>query len=138
MADNISEQEFGEYKNRVKSVEHRVDDLEEVTKAIYTQNATLERIATQSENTNQLVKKHDEQMAEVQKILTTAVTTLTEVVTKSNDHESRLQVQEKQEGKKAAEILKQWKFAIISSLAGAIVTLVVGVIIWVIVQKGGV
>lgn len=62
----ISEQEFGEYKNRVKSLEHRVAGVEDSTKAIYEQNATLKELVVEVRHTNEHLSDHETRLDELE------------------------------------------------------------------------
>lgn len=94
----MTEQEFGEYKNRVKALEHRVEKLELIAESIHEQNATLKELVVEIRHTNEHL----------------------------NDHEKRLDIIEGRDSK----AVSKWKESFISSLAGAIVGLIFGLIVW--------
>lgn len=103
---DINVQEFGEYKNRVKSLEARMEKAENVQRIIYDLNSNVAVLVNELKRTNDNL----------------------------NEHETRLG---KLEGRDS-ETVSKWRAALISALAGSVVTLVVGAVVGMIIQKGGV
>lgn len=109
----INLQEYGEFKNRVKSLEHRVQDIEDLTKAIYTQNVLIERLVGQIEKTNLAIQTHEKDI---------------------KDHEQRIAEIEK----KDAKTLNHFKLAFIGAIAASVAGIVMNLVMAFMQQKGGI
>jgi chromosome segregation ATPase len=63
---DINVQEFGEYKNRVKSLEHRMNSVEDLAKTIYDQNVTLKELVVEVRHTNENIKDHENRLDKIE------------------------------------------------------------------------
>ena len=96
---DIDLKEYGEFQNRVKSLEHRMQDIEDLTKAIYSQNVLIERLVGQIEKTNGSIQAQER---------------------KTSEHEKRISELEGRDGKSLNHFKLAFYGAIAVSVAGFI------------------
>lgn len=54
-------------EERGKSNTHRIEELEQVTKAIYKQNTTIAKLVKTMENNNEILKDHSDRLKAIEK-----------------------------------------------------------------------
>lgn len=54
-------------EERGKSNTHRIEELEQVTKAIYEQNTTIAKLVKTMENNNEILKDHSDRLKAIEK-----------------------------------------------------------------------
>nr|DAO57981.1 MAG TPA: hemolysin [Caudoviricetes sp.] len=54
-------------EERGKSNTHRIEELEQVTKAIYEQNITIAKLVKTMENNNEILKDHSDRLKAIEK-----------------------------------------------------------------------